>query len=67
MYLRGDKMSIASVANKKMPRRSNCRQQALLERKQRNLRKQALVLRNYQSNQSNKQDEKPVRILMYVR
>ena len=60
-------MSIASVANKKMPRRSNCRQQALLERKQRNLRKQALVLRNYQSNQSNKQDEKPVRILMYVR
>lgn len=60
-------MSIASVANKKMHRRSNCRQQALLERKQRNLRKQALVLRNYQSNQSNKQDEKPVRILMYVR
>ena len=50
-----------------MPRRTNCRQQALLERKQRNLRKQALVLRNYQSNQSNKQDEKPVRILMYVR
>ena len=60
-------MSIASVANKRMSRRSNCRQQALLERKQRNLRKQALVLRNYQSNQSNKQDEKPVRILMYVR
>lgn len=60
-------MSIASVANKKMTRRTNCRQQALLERKQRNLRKQALVLRNYQSNQSNKQDEKPVRILMYVR
>jgi len=60
-------MSIASEANKKCQRRTNCRQQALLERKQRNLRKQALVLRNYQSNQSNKQDEKPVRILMYVR
>ena len=52
---------------KKLRRKSNYRQQALLERKQRNLRKQALVLRNYQSNQSNKQDEKPVRILMYVR
>lgn len=60
-------MSIASAANKRIPRRTNCRQQALLERKNRNLRRQALVLRNYQSNQSNKQDEKPVRILMYVR
>ena len=39
MYLRGDKMSIASVANKKMPRRSNCRQQALLERKTSVIRK----------------------------
>ncbi len=60
-------MSIAGAIDKKVCKRTNCRQQALLKRKQRNLRKQALVLRNYQSNQSNKQDEKPVRILMYVR
>lgn len=36
-------MSMASVANKRTPRRLNCRQQALLERKQRDLRRQAFI------------------------
>lgn len=63
------KMSIASVANKKMLRRTNCRQQALLERKHRNLRRQAFIARRcqYDSSVNNQQKEKPTIILMYVR
>ena len=69
MYLRGDKMSIASVTNKKMPRRSNCRQQALLERKNRNLRRQAFIARRSQNDSSvnNQQKEKPTIIILYER
>lgn len=69
MYLRGDKMSIASVVNKKMPRRSNCRQQALLERKNRNLRRQAFIARKSQNDSSvnNQQKEKPTIIILYER
>ena len=62
-------MSIASVASKRMPKRSNCRQQALLERKHRNLRRQAFIAQRRQNDSSvnNQQKEKPIMILMYVR
>ena len=69
MYLRSDIMSIDSVANKRMPRRSNSRQQALLERKQRNLRRQAFIARRSQidSSVNNQQKEKPTIIILYER
>ena len=69
MYLRGDKMSIASVANKRRCRRLNCRQQALLERKQRNLRRQAFIAQRIQNDSSvnNQQKEKPTIIILYER
>ena len=63
------RMSIVDVTNKKMLRRSNCRQQALLERKHRKLRRQAFIARRRQidSSVNNLQKEKPTMILLYVR
>ena len=62
-------MSIASCANKRMHRRTNCRQQALLERKNRNLRRQAFIARRSQNDSSvnNPQKEKPTIIILYER
>ena len=62
-------MSIASVANKRTSRRSNCRQQALLERKHRNLRRQAFIAQRSQNDSSvnNQQKEKPTIIILYER
>ena len=62
-------MSMASAANKRTSRKSNCRQQALLERKNRNLRRQAFIARRSQNDSSvnNQQKEKPTIILLYVR
>ena len=62
-------MSIASCANKRMHRRTNCRQQALLERKNRNLRRQAFIARRSQNDSSvnNQQKEKPTIIILYER
>jgi len=62
-------MSIASVADKKVHRKSNCRQQALFERKQRNLRKQAFIARRNQNDSfvNNQQKEKPTIIILYER
>lgn len=62
-------MSIASVTDKKVHRKSNYRQQALFERKQRNLRKQAFIARRSQNDSSvnNPQKEKPTIIILYER
>lgn len=62
-------MSIASEANKRMPRRSNRRQQVLLERKHRNIRRQAFIARRSQNDSfvNNQQKEKPTIIILYER
>lgn len=62
-------MSILSSAGKRLPKKTNCRQQALLERKNRNLRRQAFIARRSQNDSSvnNQQKEKPTIIILYER
>ena len=62
-------MSILSATGKRLPKRTNRRQQALLARKQRNLRRQAFIARRSQNDSSvnNQQKEKPTIIILYER
>lgn len=62
-------MSLSSMANKKMPKRVNSRQQALKERRLGNRRRKAFFALNKQNGQLNQTQQKkePTIIILYER